>query len=92
METAAEFSDVVHEEDGAYWADVDDLPGCFASGETLDELVEALGEAIALYRDEPGGPITTVAPRAGAGASDPPETDVARRAASAAGLRIAVPA
>lgn len=26
-----------------------DLPGCFASGDTLDELREALQEAIALY-------------------------------------------
>lgn len=46
----------VHEEDGSYWAEVLDLPGCFASGQTLDELREALGEAIGLYLgDEPGG-------------------------------------
>lgn len=46
----------VHEEDGSYWAEALDLPGCFASGETLDELREALGEAIGLYlRDERGG-------------------------------------
>ena len=30
-----------------------ELPGCFASGETLDELREALGEAIRLHRDQP---------------------------------------
>ena len=30
---------IVHEEeDGGYWAEVEELPGCFASGETLDEL------------------------------------------------------
>ena len=39
----------VHEEDGSLWAEVLDLPGCFASGETLDELREALEEAVALY-------------------------------------------
>jgi predicted RNase H-like HicB family nuclease len=27
----------IHIEDGSYWADVPELPGCFASGDTLDE-------------------------------------------------------
>jgi predicted RNase H-like HicB family nuclease len=46
----------VHEdEDGSLWAEVRELPGCFASGETLDELREALEEAISLYvADSPG--------------------------------------
>jgi predicted RNase H-like HicB family nuclease len=26
----------IHIEDGSYWADVSELPGCFASGDTLD--------------------------------------------------------
>ena len=38
----------VHLEDGSYWAEVEELPGCFASGETLDELMAGLSEAIAL--------------------------------------------
>jgi predicted RNase H-like HicB family nuclease len=42
----------VHEEDGDLWAEVLDLPGCFASGESLDELRAALEEAIALYRSD----------------------------------------
>jgi predicted RNase H-like HicB family nuclease len=42
----------VHLEDGAYWAEVLELPGCFASGETLDELKDALDEAIALYLED----------------------------------------
>jgi predicted RNase H-like HicB family nuclease len=42
---------VVHEEDGAFWAEVPNCPGLFASGETLDELVEALREAWSLYHD-----------------------------------------
>lgn len=43
-------------EDGSYWADVPALPGCFAAGATLDELVESLQEGIALYLadDQPG--------------------------------------
>jgi predicted RNase H-like HicB family nuclease len=40
----------VHDEDGVLWGRVVELPGCFATGETLDELAEALGEAIALYQ------------------------------------------
>ena len=32
-----------------YWAEIAELPGCFASGRTLNELGEALGEAIGLY-------------------------------------------
>ena len=41
----------VHEEDGSYWADVEGLPGCFASGRDLDELREAIVEAITMYLD-----------------------------------------
>lgn len=40
---------LVHEEDGAYWAEVEELPGCFASGHDLKELKEALLEAIQLW-------------------------------------------
>jgi predicted RNase H-like HicB family nuclease len=43
----------VHQEDGSYWAEVVELPGCFASGETLDELRTALDEAVRLHRDRP---------------------------------------
>jgi predicted RNase H-like HicB family nuclease len=32
--------------DGTYWAEVQELPGCFASGHDFDELKEALVEAI----------------------------------------------
>jgi predicted RNase H-like HicB family nuclease len=39
----------VHAENGTYWAEVAELPGCFASGRTLDELTEALQESIRLY-------------------------------------------
>jgi predicted RNase H-like HicB family nuclease len=39
----------IHHEDGSYWAQVVELPGCFATGDTFDELVESLREGIALY-------------------------------------------
>jgi predicted RNase H-like HicB family nuclease len=39
----------IHIEKGSYWAGVPALPGCFASGETLDELLESLQEGAALY-------------------------------------------
>ena len=43
---------IVHEEDGAYWAEVKELPGCFASGRDLDEVKEALIEAILMCLPE----------------------------------------
>jgi len=39
----------IHIEEGGCWADVSELPGCFASGDTLGELFESLHEGIALY-------------------------------------------
>jgi predicted RNase H-like HicB family nuclease len=43
------FRAVVHEEDGGYWAEVPDLPGCFTQGETLDAVYHNLIEAIACH-------------------------------------------
>lgn len=63
----------IHVEDGSYWADVPDLPGCFASGETLDELFESLQQGIALYLADEGqqsGPLHV----AGATLTDRPLT------------------
>jgi predicted RNase H-like HicB family nuclease len=53
--TTVEYIVRVHQEDdGSFWAEVLDLPGCFASGDTLDELRAALQEAISLYvADDP---------------------------------------
>lgn len=54
----------VHEDEEMLWAEVLDLPGCFASGATLDELREALQEAISLYvADDPDhGHISEMSP------------------------------
>jgi predicted RNase H-like HicB family nuclease len=43
----------VHHEDGSYWAEVRELPGCFASGDTIAELIESVEEAVALYLAPP---------------------------------------
>jgi predicted RNase H-like HicB family nuclease len=44
----------LHHEDGSYWAQVVELPGCFATGDTLDELTEALNETVRMYLAEDG--------------------------------------
>lgn len=45
---------VVHDEDGALWATVQEMPGVFATGDTMDELRESLQEGISLRLAEPG--------------------------------------
>ncbi len=47
-------------EDGALWATVEEMPGLFATGDTMDELRESLEEGIALYLAEADGPTPTV--------------------------------
>jgi predicted RNase H-like HicB family nuclease len=38
---------IVHEaEEGGFWAEVPALPGCVSQGETLDELISNVHEAI----------------------------------------------
>lgn len=57
MSVMSDFHAKVHFEEGAYWAEVEELPGCFASGHTEAELHEALVEAIRMCvgDDEPLG-------------------------------------
>jgi predicted RNase H-like HicB family nuclease len=41
---------IVHDEgEDGLWVEVPDLPGCFASGDSLPELWEALSEALGMY-------------------------------------------
>lgn len=61
-----EFHALIHEEDGSYWAEVKELPGCFASGHDLEELKEAVIEAITLYRTDADAPEKTRAGKTGA--------------------------
>ena len=44
------YNAIVHEaEEGGYWAEVPDLPGCVTEADTLDELKVMLKDAIAGY-------------------------------------------
>lgn len=43
----------VHHEDGSYWAEVEELPGAFAAGDTEEELWECLVEAVSAYLSTP---------------------------------------
>lgn len=45
---------IVHHdsETGAYWAEVVQLPGCFAAGQTREELDKSLAEAVRLYLED----------------------------------------
>lgn len=51
------YNAIVHEaEEGGYWAEVPELPGCVTEADTLDELKEMLKDAISVYladEDEP---------------------------------------
>jgi len=43
---------VVHEaEEGGFWAEVPALPGCASQGDTMDELVANVREAIEGWRE-----------------------------------------
>jgi predicted RNase H-like HicB family nuclease len=60
-----EFTARIHEDDdGSIWAEVLELPGCFASGRSLDELREALEEALSMYLHDvaKGGVVTGLEP------------------------------
>ena len=43
---------VHHEPQGGCWGEVPELPGCFSQGETVDELLGNIKEAIALYLED----------------------------------------
>jgi len=57
------FPVVLHTDDGIrYGVTVPDLPGCFSAGETLDEALDAVREAIDLHLEglmEEGGDVPT---------------------------------
>jgi predicted RNase H-like HicB family nuclease len=44
----------VHHEEGSYWAEVRELPGCFAAGHSIAELIDSVEEGVALYLASPG--------------------------------------
>ncbi len=45
-----EYSVIIHKaEEGGYWVEVPALPGCYSQGETQEEALENVREAIELY-------------------------------------------
>lgn len=45
---------VIHEaEEGGYWAEVPALPGCFSEGDTMEEMLANIREAIECHLDVP---------------------------------------
>jgi predicted RNase H-like HicB family nuclease len=50
----------VRHEDDSFWATVDEFPGVFATGDTLDELRKSLEEGISLVLERPNGEVPTV--------------------------------
>jgi predicted RNase H-like HicB family nuclease len=45
-----EYSVIVHKaEEGGFWVEVAALPGCHSQGETVEEALENVKEAIAVY-------------------------------------------
>lgn len=51
---------ICEEDDGTYWATVDEMPGVFAAGHTFGELLDSLAEGVGLWLSKPDGPIPTV--------------------------------
>lgn len=43
---------LIHKEDASYWGECPELPGCYSQGDTPEELMENMKEAIELYLDE----------------------------------------
>ena len=45
-----EYSVILHEaEEGGFWVEVPALPGCYSQGESVDEVLEHVKEAIEAY-------------------------------------------
>ena len=40
------------DEQSGYWGECPELPGCFSQGNTPDELMENMKEAVSLYLEE----------------------------------------
>jgi predicted RNase H-like HicB family nuclease len=46
LDPSETFTVLVHQEDGGYWGEVPELPGCASQGETIDELLHNIIDAI----------------------------------------------
>jgi predicted RNase H-like HicB family nuclease len=50
----------IRQEDGSYWATVDEYPGVLATGDSLEELRQSLEEGIRLMKAAPGEDLPSV--------------------------------
>ena len=49
---------IIHEAaEGGYWATVPALPGCVSEGDTWEEMLTNIREAITCYLDAPASPL-----------------------------------
>ena len=92
-----EYIAVIHKaEEGGYWAEVIGLPGCVSQGETVEETVANVSEAVSLYmevrasRGEAGPKAeevvfiaTVMVPPVGAPVAKPARSTAKRRTAAA---------
>ena len=48
---------IIHrnEEEGGFWGECPELPGCYSQGESIEELMLNIREAVELYLEEPEG-------------------------------------
>ena len=52
MIDSREYSVIIHDaEECGYWVEVPALPGCYSQGESVDDALENVKDAIALYLD-----------------------------------------
>jgi len=51
-ETVMKIKAIIHKESDCYWAEFPALPGCFTQGDTYDELMRNIPEAIDCYLGE----------------------------------------
>jgi len=58
-EGVEKYAVVIHEEaEGGYWAEVPALPGCYSQGDSIDELMANVREAITGVLEVMRGPLT----------------------------------
>jgi predicted RNase H-like HicB family nuclease len=48
---------LIHNEEGAFWGECPELPGCFSQGDTPEGLMSNMKEAIALYLEGGEAPV-----------------------------------
>lgn len=58
MDESVTYTVTIHDEgEDGLWAEVAELPGCFASGQDIEELNESLADAMGLYLSSEQSPL-----------------------------------